>query len=94
MLAEYKTKTNIGIGVGLIIQFIGRAIISGMPDNSFIGLLLVLVGFIMFIWGCGCYAMAKGYSQFLGILGILSCLGLIILVILPDKHKNPPPPLN
>lgn len=91
MLAEYKTKTNIGIGCGLLIQFIGKVIVGAMPDNSFIGLILIIVGFIMFIWGCGCYAVGKGYSQFLGILGILSCLGLVILAVLPDKHKSPPP---
>jgi hypothetical protein len=35
--------------------------------------------------------VGKGYSQFLGILGFLSCIGLVILVVLPDKHKSPPP---
>lgn len=89
MLAEYKTKTNIGIGCGLILQFIGRTL-GGVEGAELIGLLMVLVGFIMFIWGCGCYAVGKGYSQFLGLLGILSCLGLIILAVLPDKHKAPP----
>ncbi len=90
MLAEYKTKTNIGIGVGLLIQFIGR-VLTGVEGAELIGFLMILVGFIMFIWGCGCYAVGKGYSQFLGILGLLSCLGLVILAVLPDKHKSPPP---
>ncbi len=90
MLAEYKTKTNIGIGVGILLQILG-AVLSGVESIAIIGLLMQVVGFIMFIWGCSCYAVGKGYSQFLGILGLLSCLGLVILVVLPDKHKSPPP---
>ncbi|HEY1173976.1 MAG TPA: hypothetical protein VGH19_21605 [Verrucomicrobiae bacterium] len=89
MLAEYKTKTNIGIGIGLLIQFVGR-VLTGVESLALIGFLMVLVGYIMFIWGCGCYAIGKGYSQFLGLLGIFSCLGLLILAVLPDKHKTPP----
>jgi hypothetical protein len=91
MLTEYKKKTNLGIGGGILLQVLGRIIMEAMPGNSFIGFLLILAGFIMFIWGCSSYAVGKGYSQFLGILGFLSCLGLVILAVLPDKHKSPPP---
>jgi hypothetical protein len=90
MLAEYKTKTNIGIGGGFLLQFVG-GVVMGVPSISAIGLLMALAGYIMFIWGCSSYAVGKGYSQWLGALGFLSCLGILILAVLPDQHKNPPP---
>ena len=45
-------------------------------------------GSIMLIVGLGYYAKGKGYSSVLGLLGLLSCIGLLILAILPDKTKN------
>jgi hypothetical protein len=45
------------------------------------------VGFIFFIWGCSSYAQGKGYSQWIGALGLLSIFGLVVLAVLPDKHK-------
>ena len=40
----------------------------------------------MFTWGCINYAQGKGYPGALGLLGLLSCIGLIILVCLPDRN--------
>jgi hypothetical protein len=34
------------------------------------------------------YAEGKGHSKWLGLLGLLSCFGLIILIFLPDHHKE------
>ncbi len=80
MLAECKTNTNVGVGLGIILQIMG-----GMT-NGFLGILLSLAGTAAFLWGCFNYAKGKGYPSVLGLLGLLSCLGLIILVVLPDKH--------
>ena len=46
------------------------------------------VGDILLIVGLCFYAKAKGYSPFLGLLGLLSCIGLLVLAILPDKTKG------
>jgi hypothetical protein len=85
MLAEYRTKTNIGVGLGILLQLAGRLVARN--EASVFGHILTLVGFVLFIWGCTNYAAGKGHSKFLGLLGILSCIGLIILVLLPDRHK-------
>lgn len=87
MLAQYKTKTNIGVGLGLVIQFAGRMLMDE-HSTAAIGVLLVFGGFLAFIWGCAQYAKGKGYTGWLGLFGILSIIGLIVLVILPDKHKT------
>jgi len=84
MLPENKTNTNIGVGLGFLLEILGRFVLGG----SWIGLLLVLVGVVLFIWGCMNYAVGKGHSKWLGLLGLLSFIGLIILVILPDHHKE------
>lgn len=88
MLSEYKRKTNIGVGVGLFVQVIGRYLdLRGSPNEALAGLLIFLAGLGVFIWGCAQYAKGKGHSGLLGVLGLLSILGLIVLVFLPDRHK-------
>jgi hypothetical protein len=90
MLQEYKTKTNIGVGLGLALQIVGRVIVDGGggKPGTILGLVVMLAGVAIFIWGCMSYARGKGQNPFLGFLGLLSILGLVILVILPDKHKT------
>jgi hypothetical protein len=47
-----------------------------------------LAGTVLLIIGLGYYARAKGHSGWWGMLGLLSCLGLIILAFLPDRVPN------
>ena len=85
MLADKKRNTNIGIILGIALQFGGRSILE---EGNILGLPVVLAGSVAFIWGCCNYAQGKGHHWALGFLGLLSCLGLIVLVLLPDKHKG------
>jgi hypothetical protein len=87
MLKEYARKTNIGVGIGFITQLIGRAI-AEQDDMFLLGVAIAFVGFSFFIWGCAQYARGKGHSPWLGPLGLLSLLGLIVLFLLPDRHKQ------
>ena len=97
MIAEKQTKSNIGVGVGFVLAVGGR-VLAGMGATSqnqsftILGIVVGLVGTAVFVWGCVNYAQGKGYSPWLGLLGLLSCIGLIVLVILPDKHKGGGPP--
>ncbi len=81
MLAEYKTRTNLGVGLGILVQAIGGS------TGGALGLLIVLGGGVLFIWGCWSYAQGKGYHGAWGLLGLLSLLGLVVLVCFPDRHK-------
>lgn len=95
MIAEKQTKSNIGVGVGFVIALGGRLLVGTAHQNQgllIIGGILSLIGTVIFIWGCVNYAQGKGYSPWLGLLGLLSCLGLIVLVVLPDKNKDGDPP--
>ncbi|MGH8677258.1 MAG: hypothetical protein ACREUQ_02755 [Burkholderiales bacterium] len=84
MLAQHKTNTNIGVGLGIVLQIAGRSM------QSPFGVLLMLAGVVAFIWGCTEYARGKGYSGWFGVLGLFSILGLIVLAVMPDKHKDAP----
>jgi hypothetical protein len=87
MLPEKKYGTNIGVGIGIVLQLIGRMMQLQSDDLMIVGLVLILVGAVFFIWGCVNYCQGKGYPGAFGLLGLLSCVGLLILVVLPDKHK-------
>ncbi len=86
MLPEYKKNTNIGVGIGIIVQIIGRVMLNSGMDG--LGFIVLMLGLAVFIWGCGQYSKGKGYSAWFGALGLVSILGLIILVLFPDKHKD------
>ena len=75
-------KASFYFGVpGLVLQIAANRI------GGFTGLVLGLVGTVLFIIGLGYYARAKGYSMWFGALGFLSCLGWLILALLPDHRK-------
>jgi hypothetical protein len=90
MLQEYKTKTNIGVGFGLALQIAGRFLVDsgGGKPGAILGLVVILAGVAIFIWGCMSYARGKGQNAALGFLGLLSIVGLVVLAVLPDKHKT------
>lgn len=55
MLKEYKRKTNIGVGVGLVLQITGNVFVG--PEGSehaailvIVGSVLILAGLVLFIW--------------------------------------------
>ena len=89
MLAEYKTKTNIGVGIGILIQIVARTLINDAQEISvMIGFALLIVGAGFFLYGCISYSRGKGHHGGWGILGLLSIFGLLILFFLKDKHKE------
>ena len=87
MLAEYKRKTNIGVGLGIVAQFVGYVLTSFGDVGAFFGYSFLVGGTVLFIWGCWSYAKGKGYDGALGFLGLFTIIGLIILACLTDKHK-------
>jgi hypothetical protein len=78
------------MGAGFTLQVIGRYICSASRDRaSFsLGLALILLGAGIFVWACRRYAFSKGYPRWLGWLGLASCLGAIVLFLLPNRRKE------
>ena len=88
MLPEKKTKTNIGVGIGIILQLAGFALSSVGETGAVVGLLFILIGLPVLMWGCMNYAEGKGHSKWVGLVGLAGCIGIIILIVLPDQHKE------
>jgi hypothetical protein len=100
MIAKYNRK-SLALGIpGIILQLgclfatnliAAKAKSGGATPPDSLALLLAagsLVGSLLFIIGLCYYAKAKGYSSVFGLLGLLSCIGLLILAVLPDKKKG------
>jgi hypothetical protein len=64
------------------------AVRTGSFGGPVVGYAIFLLGVPLFLWGCGQYARGKGYSPYWGALGLLYILGLLVLVFMPDKHKE------
>jgi len=90
MIPEYKTKTNIFAGLGLVLQLGSRMMVVGNqdPNQAALWTLVLLVGWVLIIVGCVYYAKGKGYSGAWGLLGLLNVIGFIILVLFKDRHKE------
>jgi hypothetical protein len=99
MITKYNRKSLIFGIPGLALQLgclfatnLIAAKIKGtgdLPSPALTGLfeLGIVAGDVLLIVGLCYYAKAKGYSAALGLLGLLSCIGLLILALLPDKTK-------
>ncbi len=86
-----RLGANLGIGGGIILMFLGSAIIqrsSESPVAMLAGLLLAFAGWSWEIWGCVSYMRWKGYSGWLGVLAYLLLPGLIVLACIPNKRKR------
>lgn len=76
---------------GMGLQFVGpQMLLSGQHGPEVAGLVLLvrLLGIPLIIGGFVCYALMKGKSGVYGLLGLLSCLGLMILHFLPKSCHN------
>jgi hypothetical protein len=76
---------------GLLLQVGGGALIAGTqnaPSAAGMIVLLRLIGAPLVIAGLCFYASMKGRSWALGLLGLLSCLGLLILALFSKSCHN------
>ena len=89
MPAKMRANANIGVGFGSVLQLAGMFLpeVAQVPND--IGLACVLASIPAFVWGGMHYAQGKGYARSLGLLAILSILGLIVLVLLPHQESEP-----
>lgn len=71
---------------GLVLAVLGGRMLT--PGEPGVGPLVWLVGIGLFITGMVYYARMKGRSGWLGLFGILSCIGLLILHYFPKNCHN------
>lgn len=91
MLQEKKLNTNSGVFVGLVLLSSTQFLLSSHYISPTVSLIFGWIAIMALCWGCMNYAEGKGYSKWYGLLGILSCVGFVILAVMPDRNKNSPP---
>jgi hypothetical protein len=75
------------MGAGMVIQILARYIAASRttsppkPDR----VPGALASVVVMVLGCTRYASLKGYSPLLGALGLLSCVGALVLYLLPKR---------
>ena len=85
MQPEKRTKTNVGVGIGLILQMLGVTFAGKEDTTAIFGIVLLVASVPIFVWGCMNYAEGKGHSKSIGLVGLAGLIGLIVLVLLPDQ---------
>lgn len=87
---NYRQQAHIGIPFGYTLQLLCGVIMKTekTPEMFYGAELLGFMGVGLLIWGCAGYAEGKGYSKWLGALGVLSCIGLLVLILLPDRRAG------
>jgi len=88
MLPAYRKKANVAAGVYLISM--AMALIGPISNNmGWLAMPVSIIIGISFFYALWAYVKAKGYRGILGlILPLLPAIGLVILMLLPDKCKE------
>jgi len=89
--APNRSIRNAGIPfivMGYVLMVAGRLSASAGGAGAIFGVILGLVGLVLNIGGCMKYAEEKGHSRWVGLVGLLSCVGLLILLMLPDRYRR------
>jgi asparagine N-glycosylation enzyme membrane subunit Stt3 len=100
VLATYQRKSNIAGAVWFVTLLCLMALSSKESggniwrDGNLLPQFIFIAMGIAWFYALWAYARAKGHSGFWAAAGILTLLGLVILLLLPDKHKNTPESAN
>jgi hypothetical protein len=82
-----KAITFIGVGVGAVVG--GWLGLEGPSVlHELIQVAVITLGWCLVVWGCAICAKSKGYSAWWGLLGLSSPIGLVVLLVLPDRSKR------
>ena len=88
MLPEYKRRTNWGVGVGWTVGVIGGLMNFQGGNWVLLGTPLYFVGSIIFMYGVVAYIQGKGHSTRWLLILFLNIIGIIVIVLLPDRYKD------
>lgn len=52
---------------------------------------LLVCALVVYLSGCVAWARGKGYPGYVGAVGVLWLIGLLVLFLLPDRHPDAGP---
>lgn len=90
MTPDQRTKLTQGIVFGVFFQCLGYFIKDVATKNTppyFGGVIGMVMGFIIFAWGCAHLVAAKKLPKWANALGLLSLVGLAVLWWWPVKSQ-------
>lgn len=73
--------------VGLVAQIWGQFVVRGSSGGTWLAWTALIGGYAVSVFGCIGLAKERGYSPIVGLIGLLSCIGLVILLVLPDNRS-------
>ncbi len=85
--ATLRARLSLFAGLGLQAASVSYA--NALPPAVASGLGLLAAGLL--VYGCAVLAGHKGYSSWVGMVGLLSALGVLIVVMLPPYDALPRP---
>ena len=100
MNSHLKRRGILGIAVGgaayavpYLLAHFGMPLIARVPPSldrlvTITVLLTLLFGIGVTIWGCRCYALAKGQSPIWAYLGFVPPAGILVAFLLKDRHPE------
>ncbi len=90
-LNENRRRNNMlgfAFGVpGLAMQIIGGVLSAQDEQLLLVGFVLRLLGLAMLMVGIGFVAAYKGRNPAWALLGLIGCIGLLVILFLKDYHK-------
>ena len=88
--ATATERIQIGIGLAVLAQFAARGALWAGINSLVVGIPILVWGFALILSGCFVWARGKGYSRWVGLVGVLWLVGLLILYLLPDRCPDSP----
>jgi fucose permease len=93
MTADQRTKLSQGIAFGIFFQYLGYFIKDVSTKHTppyFGGVIGMVMGFVIFAWGCSHLVAAKRLPKWANGLGLLSLVGLAVLWWWPSGNQDAP----
>ncbi len=87
MLKRYGSNAAAGIIGSLVLLFLAGFLGRLLQSEALAGFFM-LMAVVSYVWGCTQLAQSKGYSAWWGALALLSLVGLIILLVMPDESVD------
>ncbi len=69
---------------GFVLQILGG---GGLVQFGFGGGVLIFLSVLVYMWGLSELARSKGLNPLYGLLGLMTCVGWIILTLIPGNQE-------